>query len=104
MNIALDYDKTYTLDPYFWSLIIGKAIAHGHDVRIVTARHETLDKIPDDPRIKIIYCNGVAKDFYCRWFVDWIPDVWIDDNPKSVYNNSTATADQLQEWRKTRVE
>ena len=104
MRIALDYDNTYTADPYFWGLVIGKSIAHGHDIRIVTVRHPALDEIKaHDIKIPIIYTNGVAKDFWCRWFEDWIVDVWIDDLPQTVDNNSTATADFLAEWRKTRI-
>lgn len=104
MKIALDYDLTYTLDPYLWEGFITMAINAGHDVRIVTARSPILDNIDDKVSdLPIIYCDGVAKRFHCTWFADngngWIPDVWIDDKPQAVDNNSTATREQLEEWR-----
>ena len=103
MKIALDYDNTYTEDPYFWSLVAGKAIDHGHDIRIVTVRHPTYDKIEaHEIKIPVIYTNGVAKKFWCEFFEEWIPDVWIDDKPQAVTANSAATQQQLDEWRKTR--
>lgn len=104
MKIALDYDQTYTLDPYFWDLIIGKSIAHGHDIRVVTIRHPVIDKITaHDIKIPIIYTNGVAKSHWCLHFEDWVPDVWIDDKPRTIDNNSLATPEALVEWRKTRL-
>lgn len=104
MKIALDYDNTYTADPYFFSLLIGKAISHGHDIRIVTVRHPAIDRITaHDIKIPIIYTNGVAKRHWCMHFEDWEPDIWIDDSPKSVDNNSPATPEFLVEWRKTRI-
>lgn len=107
MKIALDYDQTYTLDPDFWNDVIDAAVDRGHEIRIVTARAPEEDKIPVlSDFLDIIYCDGIAKRFYCTWFADdrrgWIPDVWIDDKPQSVDNNSTATREALEEWRETR--
>lgn len=104
MKIALDYDLTYTLDPDFWNDFIDMAGGHGHDIRIVTARSPNHDKI--DVNLPVIYCDGVAKRFHCHWFADdgkgWDPDIWIDDKPQSVDNNSTATKEALAEWRANR--
>lgn len=106
MKIALDYDLTFTLDPKFWHEFAILADNHGHEVRIVTARSPKHDKIEGLDWLDIIYCDGVAKRFHCEWFADdgkgWTPDVWIDDKPQSVDNNSTATREILDEWRKTR--
>ena len=106
MKIALDYDNTYTQDPKLWNNFINDAEQKGHEVRIVTARAPEEDKIEGLGDIPIIYCDGVAKRFYCTWFADdrngWIPDVWIDDKPQSVDNNSQATREHLEEWRKNR--
>ena len=108
MKIALDYDETYSKAPDMWSDIIGVIKSHGSEVRIVTARNPILDNIDDviDPPIPIIYCDGIAKRFYCTHFADdgrgWIPDVWIDDKPQAVDNNSTATREALAEWRANR--
>lgn len=101
MKIALDYDLTYTADPKLWNNFIDDATQKGHDVRIVTARNPILDKI-DVGYIPVIYCDGVAKRFVCHHFQNWDPDIWIDDKPQSVDNNSTATKEVLAEWRKNR--
>lgn len=101
MKIALDYDQTYTADPKLWNNFIDDATNKGHDVRIVTARNPVLDKI-DVGDIPVIYCDGVAKRFVCHHFENWDPDIWIDDKPQSVDNNSTATKEVLAEWRANR--
>lgn len=106
MKIALDYDETYTKDPGLWEDFILMAWSRGHEVRIVTARSPVEDNIDDKVRIPVIYCEGVAKRFHCTWFAEdrkgWIPDVWVDDKPQSVDNNSTATREHLVEWRANR--
>jgi hypothetical protein len=102
MKIALDYDRTYDKAPEFWDDFIDLATDYGHEVRIVTARNPDLDNIDDDVYVPIIYCDGVAKRFVCHHFNDWDPDIWIDDKPESVDHNSTATKEQLAEWRKNR--
>jgi hypothetical protein len=107
LKIALDYDKTFNLDPDFWSEFEILAHKYKHEVRIVTARSPKLDRLSKDRvrDIPVIYCDGVAKRFVCTHFADdykgWIPDVWIDDKPESVDKNSTATREILEEWRKS---
>lgn len=109
MKIALDYDKTYTLDKEFWDDVIYRAEKRGHEVRIVTTRSPSLDLITDDrlpcQGFPVVYCDGVAKRFHCHFFADdykgWDPDVWIDDKPEGVDNNSTATKEILQKWRES---
>jgi len=111
MKIALDYDKTYNVDKEFWNKFVQLCFEYGHDVRIVTARSPTDDPLSEDkvPDIPVIYCDGIAKRFFCHWFVDkksvdergWDPDVWIDDKPEGIGQNSTATKEILEEWRKS---
>lgn len=104
MKIALDYDLTYTLDPPFWESFFEQVWAAGHIVKIVTARSKELDNIDDrvPPHFDIIYCDGVAKKFACHHYHNFDPDIWIDDKPEAVHNNSTATKEILAEWRATR--
>ena len=103
MRLALDYDDTYTLDPELWNAFALAARQRGHDVRIVTARCAIRDNVDDRiGDLPVIYCNGVAKRFYCREFADWVPDVFIDDKPENVGNNSTASPEWLANWRLTR--
>lgn len=102
MKIALDYDRTYTLDPAFWEEFANLCDNFGHEVRIVTARHPTHDSIDEKvPLFDIVYCNGVAKRFVCHHVEYWDPDIWIDDKPESIIQNGPLTRDQLAEWRKS---
>lgn len=103
MKIALDYDGTYTRDPELWKVVVRLFRQQGHDIRIVTARDVTHDNIDDRvDGTPIIYCNGVAKRFYCHHFAHFDPDIWIDDKPESVFGNNTMDRNTLARWRETR--
>jgi hypothetical protein len=43
MNIALDFDDTYTCDTTLWDGFIYDAIKRGHDIRIVTMRKKEME-------------------------------------------------------------
>lgn len=102
MKIALDYDDTYTLDPEMWETIIKIFESRGHEVKIVTARDQNIDIVHEEVGAEIVYCNGVAKEYYMRRIKGWEPNVWIDDNPKNIINNSTMSDEELLEWRKSK--
>jgi len=109
MKIALDYDLTYSRDPRFWQWVIRVARFFKHDVRIVTARDERLDRtsalVEVEKYLPVIYCRGIAKKWYCAHFSeDFIPDIWVDDKPESIIANSTATPESLVDWRLVRAE
>lgn len=40
MIVAIDFDETYTRDPALWDLLLSAAMAKGHRVLCVSARHE----------------------------------------------------------------
>ena len=102
MKIALDYDGTYTEDPKLWNNFINDATEKGHDVRIVTHRHEVLDKI-EVGTVEVIYTDGVSKKWFCEHRGDpWTPDVWIDDRPKTIFESGPLTQEQVIEWRANR--
>lgn len=101
MKIALDYDDTYTKDVDFWNEFLRLSREYGHEVRIVTARHNVKDKI--FVPAEIIYCDGVAKRFVCHHHAEYDVDIWIDDKPQSVDNNGPLTRAQLEEWRASRA-
>lgn len=107
MRIAIDYDDTYTLAPDEWDHVILLFKVWGHDIRCVTARSSTEDRtealVQLERRIPVIYCNGVAKESVCR-FLGWEPQVWVDDKPRSVIEDSPTTEEQLATWRATRNE
>lgn len=109
MKIALDYDGTYSSDPEFWNKMIRHARSSGHEVRIVTARDERFDRTAAlaelEKRIPVIYCRGVAKQWYLTHFGDgFVPDVWIDDRPQSIFVNSEFSPEGLADWRANRGE
>lgn len=109
MQIALDYDKTYSADPDFWQAFILLCKRAGHEVRIVTARDERFDRTAGlaevEQHIAVVYCRGVAKRWYCSHFVpEFQPDIWIDDKPESVFINSETSPEDLAAWRDGRGE
>lgn len=109
MNIALDFDSTYTADPYLWDLFIAGCRDLGHEVRIVTARDERFDRtaalVELEQRVPVVYCRGVAKKWFMTHFGEgFSPDIWIDDRPESIFTNSEFAPDKLAEWRANRGE
>lgn len=91
MKIALDFDDTYTRDTIFWDGVIDSALARGHDIRIVTFRKSAMQ----DPalnylalKIPIIYTEFNQKRPYCE-SVGFLVDVWIDDSPEFIVNNTS---------------
>lgn len=72
MNIAIDYDGTYTEDPALWNGFISQAMERGHNVTCVTMRypHE-----PIEMPCAVFYTSRKAK---ARAFD---ADIWIDDSP-----------------------
>lgn len=92
MNISLDYDKTFTADPDFWSAFLTLCKKQGHVVLGITMRNKNeLDDVdnryltlcdevhPTDRQAKIKYVNEH----------NLVVDVWIDDNPHAIFNTYT---------------
>jgi hypothetical protein len=109
MKIALDYDNTYSASPAFWRAFGTLARLHGHEVRIVTARDERHDRtaplIEVEKHFEVIYCRGIAKKWYLTHFGGGFqPDVWVDDKPESILENSAFSPDGLAQWRAARDE
>ncbi len=108
LQIALDFDATYTAAPELWDIFLTSARALGHDVRIVTARDERYDRtapleLLEHSGVEVIYCRGIAKRFFCEHFTDFLPDIWVDDKPEAIGANSPAHPDALTEWRRNRL-
>jgi len=86
MNIALDFDDTYTRDPMFWDQFIANAKSRGHDVRIVTFRKSRMtDPIFETIGIPVIFTEFTQKRSHCNK-IGWFVDVWIDDSPEFIVN------------------
>lgn len=107
MLIALDYDNTYDRDPDYWDAYIRLSEKFGHEFILLTYRDERYDwtHLMDHLKIRMkvpIYCTrGVAKQWWWDQFGDGRKvDVWIDDNPRAILENSKADRAWLEEWRK----
>lgn len=89
MKLALDFDKTYTLDPAFWREFIALSQAGGHEVWIVTFRLNGLTEEPEfaalerDLGVKTIFTDRRAKFNFCA-ALGHAFDVWIDDDPSKI--------------------
>ena len=87
MRIALDYDGTYTLDPYLWNEFIARFEESGHEILCVTMRYDNeLERIKMPHNVNVIYTGRIAKAKHLNGLGIKI-DVWIDDNPIWLYQN-----------------
>jgi poly(3-hydroxyalkanoate) synthetase len=87
MNISLDYDKTYTLDPKMWDTIINIMLEAGHKVYMVSSRSpsngkEVLNALKGKVN-GIYFTDNKAKKTFMKELRIRI-DVWIDDKPKYI--------------------
>lgn len=89
MKIGLDYDGTVTLDRQFWKAFLHMARAAGHEVFIVTMRREDeeIDLNFQGHSGMVYYTSRQAKKPFMEKMGITI-DVWIDDNPHWVNQNS----------------
>ncbi len=81
MQIALDFDETYTVDPFLWDAFVAKAKQRGHTVTFVTFRssrwdNEDIKAAAESIGIDIVYTEGKQKKHV------FTADVWIDDMPE----------------------
>lgn len=99
MKIALDYDGTYTEDPYLWDIFITKALLRNHEIFFVTFRPEDCPIDYDKGLIDVYYTSAVPKKFYMDHKGIKV-DVWIDDNPDLIINHSDWSAADRLAWKK----
>jgi hypothetical protein len=86
VNIALDFDDTYTRDPAFWDQFIENAKDRGHDIRIVTFRKRTMTDPALDylgATIPVIFTEYTQKRKFTN-NMGWMVDIWIDDSPEFI--------------------
>lgn len=104
MHIALDYDLTYTADREGWDAFITLMRARFHVVSIVSYRDAAIDwnadltRLRDELKIPVHCTGGVAKKWWCQTNGVRV-DVWIDDSPKSIFENSSMSPEDLAQWR-----
>lgn len=101
MNIAIDFDDTFTADPDLWRAFIKDAEARGHKCYIVTCRRDEEENRDDVhgpcgvqigdspitglPRHRHYFTSLRSKRRYLE-HCGVLIDVWIDDIPDSVEN------------------
>lgn len=100
-TFALDYDGTITNDPETFKSIVATLRSAGHEVYIVTMRHESEVNQIEDGQPSIVdqwstLVNGIIATgrHGKKQFTDKLGikiDVWIDDSPRSVLTNCTLT-------------
>lgn len=91
MNIALDFDDTYTADPSLWDSFIVSAIDKGHSIWVVTARRDTianreLIKLAMGGQFRhvtLIFANLKSKLDHCD-SIGLKIHIWIDDSPSAI--------------------
>lgn len=94
LTIGIDFDHTYAADPQVFSVVVELLLAAGHDVLLVTKRHddgdgpmvtEVNETVTND--IPIIFVGGtdiLYKDEHVRTYHDLEVDIWIDDKPEFI--------------------
>lgn len=85
MNISLDYDDTYSLDPKTWDKVINILQKANHNVYCITKRYESLaDDIKEALNIPIIFVPKGKSKLSEVMERGLKIDVWIDDKPISI--------------------
>jgi hypothetical protein len=91
MNLAIDFDDTYTRDPQMWDAFIGLALKNGHNVYCVTARahaqdEQVLGSIGQMVGRQNCYFTAMQGKRAYMWANKIRIDVWIDDMPDMIVN------------------
>ncbi|MCW5156378.1 HAD family hydrolase [Burkholderia cenocepacia] len=90
MNVALDFDGTFTEDPEAWHVVIDLFLKRGHSVFLVTMRHPNeANRAMKDlaKKITVIFTSRQAKKKFVEEQGIKI-NVWIDDNPHWILEDS----------------
>lgn len=88
--ICLDYDGTYTRFPDLLDLIVKHCKDKNYEIILATMRYESEKDIGleviEMKGVKIIYTNRQAKYLFLQ-SIGIKPDLWIDDEPKWLFQN-----------------
>ena len=90
LNIAIDYDHTWSADPVAFKAIYFLLASAGHNPMIVTGRHEDDEAIvPEHRPPGLIWYTGRApkREFMAKAGIQI--DIWIDDAPESIVDAQT---------------
>ena len=89
--ISIDFDGTYTTDPYVWDRFIEIARMAGHTVYCVTMRYpseggDVIDSLQHKVD-KIIFTSRKNKIGH-MYALGINVGIWIDDNPNWIYQDA----------------
>lgn len=106
LSIAVDYDDTFTADPFLMCLFINKAWARGHDVYCVSARNNSEGNLQQLRQslpggVTIVLCGDCPKREFCDRQGVKI-DIWMDDCPDAIigeHDRLTAAYDEVERLR-----
>lgn len=87
MIIALDYDGTYTADPALWDAFIQSARLRGHEVHLVTMRHESEPVRLGAHVDRVHYTDRRAKRAFMQQRGLSV-QIWIDDMPEFIVGHA----------------
>ena len=89
MIIALDYDKTYTVDKDMWAKFCVLAQSYGHEVICITMRfNNDEERLGNLPMSKIYYTERKAKLVWAAKNNIRV-DIWIDDEPLWLFQGAS---------------
>ena len=90
-TIAIDFDNTFTADPYMWAATLKVFKARGHQPLCVTARRDTaenadaINAVFDHHNCQMpIYFSSLGSKLAFMESRGIKVDIWIDDDPQSV--------------------
>lgn len=94
MIIALDYDRTYKLEPKLFLQIVRLFVEAGHTVyAITTGTHQ--ESLGIDPELRklakaVLATNHQSKFEFVKRMDIWI-DIWINDDPAAIFDHYLST-------------
>lgn len=94
MTIAIDYDRTFTEDPFLWDMFAAMCLHRGHKVYIVTMRHKHEVLEFETPRgVPVIFTGRAMKERHCIEVHGVKIDVWCDDMPCMIQETKQLTGE-----------
>lgn len=89
--INVDYDGTFTSDPYLWTLLIKAAQLRGHQIFCITQRIGRQSSVEELTKafpsgVMIFFTNHNPKKQWADRRGIKI-DIWIEDNPLAIFQS-----------------